>query len=169
MNLKLENTNLRSFKVLSFLMMSLMSFNMMAGNTVHLTISGIVDEVITLSISPKGDYSNLDLHSTQIDVPVATIYESSNSSKGYIIKARSENSSQIKNVSGEDAVPYYLRYGGGPQMALTNQDQAIKEQSIGGLYSSVGKDVTISFKGIPATHLNSGIYRDVITFTIESR
>lgn len=137
--------------------------------TSTLTISALVEELVSISITPKGNYSNLDIHTTQTDVPVATVFESSNSSKGYIVKARSENNGQIKNLSGGDSVVYHLKYGGSVPFNLSQTDQVLSDQSVGGVFSSAGKDVTISFQGMPATKLSSGTYRDIITFIIESK
>lgn len=155
--------------IISFILMNYVSNSKAQSTVATLTISALINEIITISITPLGNYSNLNVNTTQVDVPVATIYESSNSSNGYLVKARSVNNGKIQNTSGGDNVPYMLRYGGGGAVQLSNSDQVMREQNIGGTYNSVNKDVTISFLGVPATNLKSGTYNDVITFTIESK
>lgn len=137
--------------------------------TAQITLSAFVNELVSISITPIGNYSNLNISKTQVDIPVATVYESSNSSNGYLVKARSENNGKIQSSSSEDNVPYILRYGGRSAIKLTNSDQTMREQVIGGTYSSINQNVTISFLGIPEANLKSGTYNDVITFTIESK
>lgn len=134
-----------------------------------LTISAFVEEVISIRIAAKMSKSKLDLSITQTDLPVATVVETSNSSTGYIVKARSENNSNIKNINGNGAVPYTLKYGGGDSVLLSQSDKILREENLGGIYSSQEKEVTISFKGSPLSSLASGLYNDVITFTIESK
>jgi len=134
-----------------------------------LTLSAVVNEAVSIRISPKENVTNLDLHTTQVDIPVATIYETSNSSTGYVVKARSENNSKIKNANSDNGVPYFIKYGGGESVSLSQIDKTLKEENVGGIHSSVPREVSLSFKGVPATSLVSGIYNDVITFTIESK
>lgn len=134
-----------------------------------LTLSAKVNEAVSIRISAKENVTNLDLHTTQVDVPVATIYETSNSSTGYTVKARSENNSKIKNANSENGVPYFIKYGGGESVSLSQIDKTLKEENVGGIHSSIPREVSLSFKGVPATSLVSGIYNDVITFTIESK
>lgn len=134
-----------------------------------LLLSAIVNEIIAISIAPSANNSNLNVSENQIDLLVATIYESSNSSNGYLVKARSENNGKIQSVKGKDNIPYSLRYAGGGALRLSNSDQTIREQSLGGVYTASSKSVTISFQGVPISNLSSGNYSDMITFTIESK
>lgn len=161
-----------SLRVLIGLMASISSSLALASGNIKsetLVLSAFVNEVVSIKISPKGNYSNLDLSSTSIDLPVATIYESSNSSSGYFIKARSENNSTIKSVNGSVSIPYSIKYGGNEGVSLANQDKIIKNSTSTDVVNSAGSEVSISFKGVPATKLVSGLYNDIITFTIESR
>ncbi len=167
----MQKNILKNFINKKLLLLTIVLFTQVlnAQQTTSLTISGYVDEVVNLSITPKGEYGRLNLHSDSVDLPIATIFESSNASKRYLVKARSENNSKIKNADGDEHIPYHMKYGQGPLMVLSQTDQIIKDQSVGGLYSSSGKVVSISFKGVAATTLTSGLYKDTITFTIESR
>ena len=169
MNTEDLKSQLSSKLLLGLILLSFISNSNAQSTTATLTISAHIQELISISITPIGNYSNLNVNSTQIDVPVATIYESSNSSNGYLIKARSVNNGKIQNTASTDNIPYMLRYGNGGAVQLTSNDQIMREQNIGGTYNAVNKDVTISFQGIPATNLKSGAYNDVITFTIESK
>jgi len=168
-----KNTDMKHKIALVVLMISSISvsstFAESRPSTASLTLTAIVNEVVTLAITPKGDYSNLDVHNSQTDIPVATVYETSNSNKGYLVKARSENNSYIRNLNGNDGVHYSLKYGGGPAFSLSTNDQTLSEKTEGGVYNSAPKDVTISYQGVPQTYLSAGVYRDIITFTIESK
>ena len=140
-----------------------------SSTTATVTLSALINEMVSISITPAGGNGNLNVNTSQVDVPVATVYENSNSANGYLVKARSENNGKIQSTQGADNIPYYIRYGGGTSLKLSDNDQTVKEQNIGGVYNSVNKDITISFQGVPATNLRSGSYRDIITFTIESK
>jgi hypothetical protein len=132
-----------------------------------LSISGSMQEYVSLSVKAKYDYSDLD--SNVIEIPIATIFETSNSNDGYLVKARSANNSKIIDQSTNTEIPYLLKYGNGKQISLENTDQTIKEQAVGGVQVSTERELKISFKDNSAKQLISGLFKDVITFTIEGR
>jgi len=175
----MKNHITKKTSILSFLVMTILTSSPQSAfadadrgtnsTSVMLKLSALVGEVISIRISPKGDYSNLDLTATSIDLPVATVYESSNSYTGYLLKARSENGSRIRNINSSVSVPYSLKYGGASGVSLSQEDKVIREETTGGIINTSGKEVSISFTGVPANNLVSGLYNDIITFTIESR
>jgi hypothetical protein len=173
MKIKLENMRtinpIKKFALMSVLFLAIKDEALAQNTTASITLSALVNEIISMSITPAGNYSNLNVSETQVDTLVATIYETSNSSNGYLVKARSENSGKIQSTKGADSVPYYMRYAGGGALKLSTSDQTVREQTLGGIYNSSNKSVTISFQGVPVTSLGSGIYKDTITFTIESK
>lgn len=164
-----ENLNKGLILSLVSLMSNMSQADTLLTKSATLNLSAIVNEAVSIRISPKENVTNLDLHTTQVDVPVATVYETSNSSTGYIVKARSENNSRIKSANSENGVPYFIKYGGSESVSLSQMDKVLKEENVGGIHSSIPREVSLSFKGVPATSLVSGIYNDVITFTIESK
>ena len=151
------------------IILSLCFLNVQAKNTVMILIGGEVEESVSLSVLTKGDSANLNLHTDQFDKTVATIFESANTEKGYLVKARSENNGVIKNTNGVDGIPYTLRYGEGNPINLNQEDQLLRDSVVSGVYQSRGKDIKINYKGVPATKLKAGIYKDIITLTIEGK
>jgi hypothetical protein len=160
-----------SFKIsiLVLVLSNFISIGQASNTTSTITLSAYVNELISISITPAGNYSNLNINENQIDALVATVFESSNSSNGYLVKARSGNGGKIQNTLGSDNIPYYVRYAGGGAVRLSDVDQTVREQRVGGVYSANSKNVTISYQGVEATKLKSGTYNDIITFTIESK
>lgn len=165
----MDNAKKVSFKTILTALIISGSLSVAAKNSVMILIGGEVEETVSLSVLTKGDSANLNLHSDQFDKTVATIFESANTEKGYLVKARSENNGVIKNTNGVDGIPYTLRYGEGNPINLNQEDQLLRDSVVTGVYQSGGKDIKINYKGIPATKLKAGIYKDIITLTIEGK
>lgn len=131
-----------------------------------LTLSGTIGSIISIVVTPNAAASSLDLTSSQTDLLVGTVSESSNAINGYRILAKSTNASKIKHSTASDFVGYTMKYGGGSAVTLTTSDQAVKNQTVGGNYNGVSSNVTVSYTG--SSSLTAGSYSDLITFTIEA-
>lgn len=165
----MDNAKIATFKTILGTLVICASLEVYAKNSIMILIGGEVEESVSLSVLTKGDSANLNLHTDQFDKTVATIFESANTEKGYLVKARSENNGVIKNTNGVDGIPYTLRYGEGNPINLNQEDQLLRDSVVSGVYQSSGKDIKINYKGVPATKLKAGIYKDIITLTIEGK
>jgi hypothetical protein len=133
----------------------------------NLTLSGAVPITIDISVTAQSVATNLDLHSSQSSLLVGTIYESSNSSSGYLVKAKSLNGGKLMN--GASFVSYSFSYDGfTSNFSGPNTDEIVKTQGTPGLYSSVLSEFRISYSGTPAGSMMAGNYSDTITFTLEN-
>ncbi|MBC7711868.1 MAG: fimbrial protein [Rhizobacter sp.] len=136
----------------------------------NLALTGTITDSVSIAVTPSGNYNNLTLTTTAVDSVVASVAESSNSTAGYLILARSANASKlVHSTDATQTVGYTMKYAGGTAVTLTATDQTVKTQATGGVYSAVASAVSISYTGVTAASKRAGSYTDTITFTVQSQ
>lgn len=140
-----------------FGLVSLLAFGQ-TNDSASLTLTGIVGEFVSLSITPEPTASNLALGSAQVSpLTVATVIETSNTA--YTVTVNSSNNFKFKNGGGDEH-SYTLYYDG---VAVTSNGETITNN--GAPANNENKTVAITysvFNGAPGT------YADTLTFTINS-
>lgn len=139
-----------------------LQFNALAATTGNLTISGVIPQVVSISIAPQGLYNNLNLNNTQVDLLVAQVTEASNSANGYTVTLTSTNAGLLKNGI-VDSVGYSAKYNA--QSVVLSGSPVIVSNGASGVVSAT-KDLTISYTGVPSTAKVSGTYSDTLVFNI---
>lgn len=148
-------------------LMSLSSFA--ATQSANLNLSGSIGDNVAISVTPAAAASSLVLTANAVDTVVASVSETSNAAAGYTILAKSTNGGKLTHTTdSSQQVAYTIKYGGGASVALTTTDQTVKTQNVGGTYSGVSSNVSVSFTGVSASSKKAGSYTDTITFTIQS-
>lgn len=146
-----------------------LSFTVSAATTGQLTLTGVIPEVLALSVSPEAISSNLDLTSTQSDLLVAVVNEVSNSNSGYKITISSLNDGNLKLSGGSVTIPYTLTYDNLP-VTLSGSSVApieVKSEAVSGIYNH-NSPIEISYTGAASEDTIAGSYSDILTFEISS-
>jgi hypothetical protein len=141
------------------------SSGLLAATSGTLTLSGVIDAVVSIVVNDTGAGSNMDLTLAQNDLVVATLDESSNTAAGYQIFVKSTNAGLLKHSNGA-GVTYTAKYDGS-MVTLAVTDQLAKSVVTGGVQSD-SSDFAISYSAQDATTLEQGTYTDTVTFTIQS-
>ncbi len=139
---------------------SLPSFAAISGD---LILSGLVPELISISVDAESIASSLPLDTTQSDTLVAQVNEKSNSNTGYNVSISSANLGNLIHESvSSSSIAYSLKYDGST-VDLANGDQFDFNSAAS---VDTTKDVEISYTGVPHESLIEGSYSDTVTFTI---
>ncbi len=156
-----------SFSMLSGLLVSPIGASV--NSSVNLALKAVIQEKVSLSLANINSANQINLNISQNDIPVARFVEFSNSSQGYLLKARSENDGKIKNFTNNNFIPYYIRFNGGHELQLSELDQVLNEQQNGDLRQAANRSITISHQAVASANLKSGSYEDIIILTVESK
>lgn len=143
---------------MKYLLLILFTLNVLSATTGTLILKGTVQQQIDIVVTPTGDATTLDLSTTQTNLKVADVTESSNGA--YKILLSSANGGKLLNTSG-DFVNYTLNYDG---VATDLTTGGTVKTNTGGVNTS---EVTISYTGVDTSSITSGDYTDTITLTIE--
>ena len=140
------------------------------------SLSGRMAQLIDIYSVKESGIQSLDLTSDLTDFKVATIYETSNADLGFTVSITSTNlandsvghtSPYFQHETGTTTLSYDLSYGGTAVVAWTAGTAEVTSSDTQTASSGENKDVTISYSG-DAT-LESGSYRDTLTFTIAAK
>lgn len=161
-------------KSLITLLITLGAFALNASTTGNLTLIGVVNGVLDITVTEEASASSLDLVTSQSDLKVATVNEKSNKSSGYTVtlesanaKSASSSNPTLNNNSGNgDSLTYSLKYDGSG-VSFTNGVATITDTINTTSSSGVNKDLLISYIG--DNSLSEGTYEDTLTFTIAAK
>lgn len=136
----------------------------------------VVQDTITLSISPTTSASNLPLASTQSQLNIGTVSITANCQNGYTLTVASTNSGKLINtaVSGAPAANEYMDYNlfyQGSQVATSSTPVTIATSSSATMLSTSTQigSVGISYTGVVPASKRAGAYQDNLVFTLQSQ
>ncbi len=143
----------------------MLSQSVFALSTGTLVISGSVNPVNDIVITPNANATSLSITGGETNKLVASVSESSNNLTGYKIFMKSANASKL--VHGVDltkSTPYTVSYNGATAVSLTTVDQQVKNvTSLPGL-TTVASNVNVNVTAYPLAP--AGTYSDTITISI---
>lgn len=137
-----------------------------AASTGTLLLQGVVAVVNNITVTPNGaNNTSLDIVNGETNKLVASVQEVSNNLAGYKINAKSNNGSELRNLSdATKKTTYTMSYDGNTAVTLTTTYQEVKNvSSLTGLTTD-NSDVNVNvaaFASAPA-----GTYEDTVTFQI---
>lgn len=149
---------------MKFLTLALLTFSITANaaTTGTLLLKGTVGEALSISVDPETVAVNLPLDTSQNDLLVAQVTESSNSTTGYKISIESSNLGFLKRTGGSETFQYTMKYNNQPVNLSTVTEFTNSTSSL----STVVRDVTVSYTGQPSETMVAGEYVDNVIFTI---
>ncbi len=139
----------------------------LAGDSGALQLRGQLPVACSIRVDATQAATSLDLSSDQIDVPVASVTETCNSSAGYTLNVSSWGNGALY---GElDAVAYLLKYDRASADLSGSQSAPVLLTSSSSRTGPAGvtKNVTISFAA--AQGLRGGMYEDTLVFTVAAK
>lgn len=145
----------------SFMTIASSAFALTTGS---IQLQGSVAQVISMTVTAQSIANTLDLTTTQNDLKVATVNESSNSKTGYTMTIASANLSKLKRTDGPETLSYTMKYNGSV-ISLASVGGTVITNSSASVVN-VNKDVNISYTGASAATMVQGTYADTVTFTI---
>lgn len=128
-----------------------------AATTATLFLKGTIAPVFSISISPEASATTLPLGTSQTNLKVGTISESSNYESDYKISITSTNLGKLKKNS-TNFVVYTLKYNNSDVDLTTGADFTFAGTN------NAQKDLRISY--LAGENLVAGDYTDTLTFTI---
>lgn len=139
-----------------------------------LTLQGNVSLTQSLTVTPTGNATALNLNADITDLPVASAVEKSNAMAGYTVTISSVNAvadNQAPFLKGaangnNDKVTYTLKYGGSV-VTFVNGSATVTSASSRTGSSGVNKSITISYS-TTAANLKNDTYSDQLTLTLIS-
>jgi hypothetical protein len=131
-----------------------------------LLLQSNVPTKIAIVVTPVSVASALDLSTTQADLKVATVNESSNSKTGYKVTITSANLGKLKRTDGSEVFSYSLKYGGSAVGLSTASGSVFTNASAS--IVNVNKDLNVSYTGITPESMIEGTYQDTLTLNIAS-
>lgn len=145
-----------------------------SATTANLTLTGVVNGVLDITVIAEPAASNLDLLSSQTDLPVATVTEKSNKASGYTVSLESanavatgSNAASLNGTAGNpDKLDYTLKYDG-ISVSFTGGSAIITDSTSTTSSSGVTKGLSMSYTANSA--LKEGTYEDTLTFTIAAK
>lgn len=145
-----------------------------AATTGTLTLTGVVNGVLDITVTPATVASNLDLTTSQTDLTVATVVEKSNKAAGFTVTLQSANavaaSSATPSLKGSgavtDSVNYTVKYGGNAVTFANGSAQVTNYSGATGI-NGLTKVLAISYTG--NTGLQEGTYSDTLTLVIAAK
>lgn len=145
-----------------------------AGTTGSITLTGTVDGILTISVTPDAVASNLNLSTSQTDLPVAVIVERSNRAAGYTVTLESANAKALGSDaallqgsgSNTATLAYTMKYGGQDVLLLNGQALITDTTQI---TTAQGVSKTLSISYTSDGDLMEGEYSDTLTLTIAAK
>ncbi|MCO4756063.1 MAG: fimbrial protein, partial [Bacteriovoracaceae bacterium] len=135
--------------------------------TGDLLLQGVVDDVLSIEVTPTADATDLDIVAGESALLVATVEEKSNDLDGYTVKMSSTNGGKL--VHGTDATKsttYQISYDGAAPQAPATTDSTVK---VSGALAGLTTDTSNVNVSVDAyAQAPAGTYSDTVTFTIEA-
>lgn len=162
-------------KTLVILLVLLSSAALFAGTTGSLTLTGTVNGVLDIQVTPDAAASNLDLATSQADLNIATVVEKSNKVDGYTVELESANAAaggssqatlESSDANNSDTLNYTLTYDG-VNVTFVNGVAQVTDSTSTTSAAGVSKTLAISYTADAS--LTEGSYSDTITLTIAAK
>ncbi|WP_455382918.1 hypothetical protein [Salinispira pacifica] len=147
-----------------------------AQTTGTLTLQGTVPGILSITVTPAGAASNLDLTTDVSNLTVATVTERSNQKAGYTVTVQSANAAasggntayfESTDAAVSDTLNYTLTYGGTP-VSFTSGLATVTDTTSKTLGTGTTKNLNISYTG-STNFLTASTYQDTLTFTITAK
>jgi hypothetical protein len=147
--------------------LGIMSFNSIAATSGSFALSGVVNTMVDIVVTPEGIATNLDLSVTQVDLKVAAVAEASNTNTGYQITVSSLNNGSLLRTGGTEFVTYTAKYDGVAIDLTTSSTTPVVGKTVvtGGVIAD-SSDFEISYVGVPAVSMVAGSYNDTVSLEI---
>lgn len=152
------------FSVIAVLAASGMVF---AATTGELILSGQVNTVFAITVTPDASATQLDIENGESGTNVASVNEQTNNPGGYKITVASDNDGRLIHDSDSNSfVTYQISYDGGANVQPTTAAQTVKTVASLAAPADVDSDVTITFAS--KTDALGGTYSDRLVFEISA-
>ncbi|MBC7713945.1 MAG: fimbrial protein [Rhizobacter sp.] len=148
------------------LIFSLTTADAYSATTSTILLQSIVPKKVAITITPVSVASALDLSTTQADLKVASVNESSNSKTGYKVTITSANLGKLKRTDGSEVFAYSLKYGGSSVGLSTAAGSSFTNASAS--IVNANKDLNVSYTGVTPESMIEGTYQDTLTLNIAS-
>lgn len=141
-----------------------------ASDTGNVTLTGTIPEAVSITVTPTGNYSNLDITTLQTvtDELVATVSETSNVAYTVSVGSTNQPSCPTPNTSclksGANTIDLALKING-TAITFDSNPKQYKTGSVA-LTGTTPENVTVSYT-IAQAH-PAGTYTETYTFTITS-
>ena len=153
-------------KILLLLTLSIATTVAYSATSATLLLQSVVPKKVAITVTAVSVASALDLSTTQADLKVATVNESSNSKTGYKVTITSANLGKLKRTDGADVFTYSLKYGGS-SVGLTTASGTVFTNPTSAIINT-NKDLNISYTGVTPESMIEGSYQDTLTLNIAS-
>lgn len=148
-------------KLMALLISLSFSLSGNAGTSATLVLSGIMPNLLNISVLGVNGNDALDLTTSQTDLVVGQVTATSNAAAGYKVYVRSQNGSKLLNSEG---TPFaYSSKFNGQALALSSTD-TLAFSSIAG---SKGGNYDFAISYTSDSSLQAGTYSDSVVFTIQ--
>jgi hypothetical protein len=153
-------------KIFSILVITFSASAAFSATTGTILLQTLVPKKVAISVSAVSISSALDLSTTQADLKVAVVNESSNSNTGYKVTITSANLGKLKRTGGAETFSYSLKYGGATVGLSTTSGSIFTNPAT--TIVNVNKDLNISYTGLSPETMIEGSYQDTVTLNIAS-
>lgn len=170
--MKNTKTNRKAIVVIAAVLLVGLAGTATAQTTGSITLTGVVSQLLEITVTPAPGYDSLDLTTSQTDLLVATVNEKSNNQAGYSVSVESANAAGAgsstaffvgADAGNTDTLDYNLSYGGSPVAFDATGNAVVSNVASTTGVSGVDKAVEITYTG---AFLNADTYSDTLTFTI---
>lgn len=140
-------------------------------DTAGITLTGVVQEKVEVTVTAESGSSSLDLTTNQTDLKVATVTEYCNMAGGYTLDIQTSTASaspSFYSPTTTQELVYSVKYDGN---VVTFDSNGLADDVSSGTQTTSGalsKDLTISYSGSSAALTAASDYSDTLTFTITS-
>ena len=149
-----------------YILLFLTSLPALAATSGTITLSGVVPAVTAIVITQYAASTTLDFSAGAVNLPVAGITETNNTTSGYTVLISSDNSGLLKNGT-LGSVAYTARYAT-TSFSLSSTPVMVTNVVTQSSIVSANKQVDISFTGQALGNLMQGSYSDTLTLTIQA-
>ena len=146
--------------------MSIVTTSAYSATTSSILLKSTVPKKVAITVTPVSIASALDLSTSQSDLKVATVNESSNSKTGYKVTITSSNLGKLKRTDGSEVFSYSLKYGGSA-VGLSTASGSVFTSTAASVIST-NKDLNVSYSGSAPESMIEGSYQDTLTINIAS-
>ncbi|MBX3041277.1 MAG: hypothetical protein KF789_11280, partial [Bdellovibrionaceae bacterium] len=134
-----------------------------------LLLEGEVQDATSIVIQPEASaHRSLDILAGESNRLVGNAVESSNNLAGYTVTARSASGGLLVHTTASSiSTGYRLSYNGGTPLTLTTTDTVVKDVTSLSALTTATSAIRVDVTAFPTAP--TGLYQDVVTFTIQAR
>jgi hypothetical protein len=147
--------------------LSLLSLPTQAAQTGTLTLSGVVDVVNEIVVTPNAQATNLDILGGQSNLTVASVSETSNNLAGYRIELFSANAGELVHESDSTKkTDYRISYDGAKEITPPAAGAPVTVKTVTSLneLTTTTSDIQVGVTAFPSAP--AGTYSDTVTLSI---